>query len=514
MVQAFSYMAMVFQEPRLIAFVAAGTCAGVYVGAIPGLSGTMAVSLLVSFTFGWEIHSALAVMIGVFAGSVFGGSRSAILLNIPGAPAAVATTWDGYALAKQGRAGEAMGLATTQSVIGTLLGALALATCAPLVAQLARSFHSVDYLILSLIGLMMAGSLGGRSVKLGLIAGCIGIFLGCIGVDGQTAVKRFTFDVAYLNSGVDYVVAMIGLFGASEALIQLTDISRSPVKQETGRILPSWGEAVRLLPLTIRSSLIGVLVGALPGAGGDIAALLSYDQAKRRVQHPKTPFGEGAVEGVVAPEAANNAAIGGALIPMLTLGIPGDAVTAVLISALTIQGLRPGPNLIAQTPDLFWFIVMSLLLASVFLVVFGFTGIRVFIRLAEIPKGILMPIVLILSVIGSYAIRNSLFDIFWMFGFGLIGYFLKRYRYPVAPIVLGCILTRLCEENYRRGIMLEGSVGGMAASIFTNPVSMILFALFVFLFVTQTGPNRNRNANRGKGSDGNRGEDDLSVKIR
>ena len=244
--EALSHMAVMIREPWLIALVAAGTCAGIYVGAIPGLSGTMAVSLLVSFTFGWEQHMALAVMVGVYVGSVFGGSRSAILLNIPGAPAAVATALDGYALAKKGRAGEAMGLATSQSVIGTLLGVLALATCAPLVAGIARNFHSIDYLMLSLMGLMMVGSLSGRSVRFGLIAGCIGIFLGCVGVDGQTAVKRFTFGIVYLNSGVDYVVAMIGLFGASEALSQITDMKATPVKQKVDKILPSWAE-VRVL---------------------------------------------------------------------------------------------------------------------------------------------------------------------------------------------------------------------------------------------------------------------------
>lgn len=488
--EALSYMAVVFREPRLIALVAAGTCAGVYIGAIPGLSGTMAVSLLVSLTYGWETHSALAVMIGVFTGSVFGGSRSAILLNIPGAPAAVATAFDGYPLARRGKAGEAMGLATTQSVIGTLLGVLALACFAPPLSKLAHSFHSVDYLLLSLMGLMMAGSLSTRGLKRGLLAGCIGLFLGCVGVDGQTAVRRFTFQVAYLNSGVDPVVAMLGLFGASEAFCQIAVPETAPEKQHPGRILPSWAETLRFLPLTLRSSLIGVLIGALPGAGGDIAALLSYDQAKRSVRHPTVPFGEGAVEGVIAPEAANNAAIGGAFIPMLTLGIPGDAVTAVLISALTIQGLRPGPNLISDTPDLFWLIVACLLLSAVFLPVFGLTGIRAFIRIVEVPNAILMPVILCFSAVGAYAIRSSVYDIFWMFGFGFFGYLLKRYDYPIAPVVLGIILSKLCEENFRRGVLLEGSIFGMLGSIFSSPISVTLLALLFFLVFTQLKPRR------------------------
>lgn len=485
------YLSVLFTNPLLIVLVAIGVFAGTYIGAIPGLSGTMAVSLLVSFTFGWQTNSAIALMIGVYVGAVFGGSRSAILLNIPGAPSAVATGLDGYPLAKKGLAGEAMGVATTQSFIGTVLGIVALATCAPLVAKLAMSFHSVDYLMLAVMGLMMVGSLGAKSMKRGLIAGAIGLFLGCIGVDSQTAVRRFTFDIVYLNSGVDFVVAMIGLFGASEALIQLSEMSVKPIKQKVGKVIPTWKTTLKHLPLTLRSSVLGVLVGALPGAGGDIAALLSYDQAKRSVRNPEVPFGEGAVEGIVAPESANNAAIGGAFIPMLTLGIPGDAITAIMISALTIHGLRPGPNMINTTPDLFWLIVGCLVFASVFLLVAGLTGIKLFTKIVEVPKAILMPLIMILSVIGAFAIRNSLYDILWMFGFGALGYFLKRFDYPVAPVVLGIILCTLFEDNYRRGVMLGGSIPAMLLSIFTSPLSIILFVLIVFLFATQSNWYKN-----------------------
>lgn len=481
-----SGFAAVLREPVLIALVAAGTLAGVYVGAIPGLSGTMAVSLLVSFTLGWEARSALAVMTGVYVGAVFGGSRPAILLNMPGAPAAVATSIDGYELAKKGRAGEAMGAATVQSAVGTLLGVLALILFAPPVAELARGFRSVDYLLLALIGLLAVGSLSGRSLAAGVIAGCMGIFLGCVGVDAQTAVRRFTFDIVYLNSGVDRVVAMIGLFGASEALFQLADSGAKPVRQSIGRVLPSLADALRFLPLTLRSALIGILVGALPGAGGDIAALLGYDHAKRTVPHPTAPFGEGALEGVIAPETANNAAIGGAFIPMLTLGIPGDAVTAVLLSAFTVKGLRPGPGLIRESPELFGFLAVCLLLAAVFLPLFGLTGVRAFVKLTEIPGEVLMPSILVLSAVGAYAIRSSMYDVLWMFLFGALGYFLKRFGCPVAPAVVGLILTRLCEENYRRGVMLAGSVRSMLAGIFESPVSALLLALLAVLLFFQT----------------------------
>lgn len=490
------YLLTPFAEPLLILYVALGTFAGIYVGAIPGLSGTMAVSLLVSFTFGWETHSALALMIGVFVGAVFGGSRSAILLNIPGAPAAVATALDGYPMAKKGQAGAAMGIVTTQSVIGTLIGILVLALFAPIISKFALEFSSIDYLLLGVMGMMMVGSLGCKSLSRGLMAAALGVLLGTVGMDSMTAKSRFTFDILYLKTGVDYVVAMIGLFGVSEALLQINDKDVKAVKQKVDKILPSLAACKKHIGLTLRSSLIGVLVGALPGAGGDVAALLAYDNAKRTVKDPEVPFGEGAVEGLVAPETANNAAIGGAFIPMLTLGIPGDSVTAVLLAALMIHGLKPGPNLMTTSPDLFYIIISCLVLASLFLVVFGLTGIKLFTRIVEIPKGILMPLILILSAVGSFAINNNLFDIFWMFGFGILGYFMKRYDYPVAPCVLGIILSSLLEENFRRGVMLNGSVGGMLLSIFKSPISVVLFLAIVVMFVTQTGVHKCLKAKR------------------
>jgi len=489
--EIFKYLMIPVYNPILIIFVAIGCFSGVYIGAIPGLSGTMAVSLLVSFTFGWDTHSAIALMIGVYVGAVYGGSRSAILLNIPGAPAAVATALDGYPMAQKGEAGRAMGIVTTQSVIGTLLGIVALVCFAPMVSKLALKFSSVDYLLLALMGMMMVGSLGCKSIYRGLIAAAIGVLLGTVGMDSMTARPRFTYGITYLLPGVDYVTAMIGLFGVSEALTQITSKDIEPIKQKVDKIVPSFDTIKKFIPLTIRSSIVGVIVGALPGAGGDIAALLTYDQAKRTVKNPEVPFGEGAIEGLVAPESANNAAIGGAFIPMLTLGIPGDAVTAVMIGALTIHGLKPGPNLMNTTPDLFYLIVSCLFFGAFFLLIFGLTGVKIFTKIVEIPKGILLPIIIILSVVGSYAINNSLFDIFWMLGFGILGYFLKRFDYPVAPCVLGIILAKLLEENYRRGVLLKKSIGGLAGSIFTSPISLVLFIMIVIMFATQTQTYKN-----------------------
>lgn len=483
-----SYLAAPLVHPIGLAMIAFGTFLGIYIGAIPGLSATMAISLLVSFTYGWSTDTSLAIMVGIYCGVVYGGSRSAILLNIPGAPAAVATALDGYPLAKKGLAGKAIGVTTISSVIGGFIGVILLAILAPLISKIALKFAARDYLLLAFMGLMMVGSLGGKSIAKGFIAAVLGVFLGMIGLDTMTAMSRFTFGNVYLLSGINYIVAMIGLFGVSEVLVQVLDKNLPVVKQKLDKIVPDFKDVVKHLPLTLRSSVVGTIIGALPGAGGDLAALIAYDQAKRTVKDPEVPFGEGAMEGIVAPEAANNANIGGAFIPMLTLGIPGDSVTAILIGALTIHGLQPGPTLMASTPDLFYYIVGALAISNVFLLIFGLTGVKVFTKLVEIPKAVLLPAIVILSVIGVYAINNNLYDIFWMVAFGVLGYFMKRYDYPVAPTVLGLILASLIEKNFRRAIIVDGTVPGMILHCFTSPISLFLILVIVFMFATQSKP--------------------------
>lgn len=476
----YSLLLLPFGQPLLILLLALGTFLGIYVGAIPGLSATMAISLLVSLTFGWDSYSAIALMTGVFVGAVYGGSRSAILLNIPGAPAAVVTGLDGYPLAQKGEAGKTMFLAAFYSVIGTILGALALLFLAPAISGISMKFRSVDYLILAMIGLLTVGSVGCKSLRRGVFSACLGVLIGTVGIDALSSVKRFTFGITYLNSGVSFVVAMIGLFGASEVFVQLGNLSVTPVRQTVTRMKPTLKEFIHYLPLAIRSAVIGIFVGALPGAGGDIAALLSYDSARRTVRSPSAPFGSGAVEGVIAPETANNAAIGGAFVPMLTLGIPGDSVTAIYISALTLAGLTPGPGFLSSSQDIFLLVVMGLLLAAVFLMVFSLSGIRLFTKITQIPKTVLLPLILILSVIGAYAINNSVTDILWMFLFGILGYILKRAGYPVSPVVLGIVLEPLLENNLIRALKLNGnSAVRTFLSVFDSPISIILVTLLL-----------------------------------
>ncbi len=473
-------------RPEVLFPAALGTFLGVYIGAIPGLSGTMAVSLLVSLTYSWSETPAIALIMGVFVGVVYGGSRSAILLNIPGAPAAVATGFDGYPLAQKGKAAEAMGLACVQSFIGTLLGILALAFLAPQLSKISSLFRSVDYLLLGVLALLLVGSVSKGRMTKGLLGAALGLFLGCIGNTSQFSVNRFTFGVRYLDGGVGFIVAMIGLFGAGEALYQLS-VDAPAVKQEIPkRIVPPFRTILRHLPLTLFSSVLGIFVGALPGAGGDMAALLGYDAAKRTVRKNEVPFGEGAVEGLIAPETANNAAIGGALIPMLTLGVPGDAITAVLLGALSMRGVSH-LSLQSARPDLFLLILAALVLSALFLLLFGLTGIRLFVRVLHIPKGLLMPIILVLCMVGAYAINQNVYDVLLMIGFGMLGFVCKRFDYPVAPIVLGLILRNLLETNAIRVALLAAS-GGVFGVL--TPFLAVLLAAAMILGRMRFGKER------------------------
>ncbi|MEG0941471.1 MAG: tripartite tricarboxylate transporter permease [Oscillospiraceae bacterium] len=468
-----------------ILYVALGVFAGIYVGAIPGLSVTMATSILIAMTFSWDTNAALALMIGVYVGGVYGGSRSAIMLNIPGAPAAVATTFDGYPLAKKGEAGKAIAVSTLTSVVGGFVGLLALWLAAPLVSRFALSFSPRDYFLLTTMGLLLVGSMGVSSVPKGLFAAAAGLMLGVVGMDPISGLGRLTFGSVELRGGLNYIAIMIGLFGIGEALYQIRYRKKPVVRQKVDSIRPPKKKLLKLLPLSLRSGLIGTAVGALPGAGGEIAALLAYDAAKRTVKNPETPFGEGAYEGVVAPESANNAAIGGALIPMLTLGIPGDSVTAILIGALAIHGIRVGPMVMASNPGLFTTIVVMLLLANIFLLIFGMMGIKVFAKLTEMPRGILIPLIIVISVIGSFSVNNMTTDILWTLAFGVIGYFMKCNGFPVAPMVLGLILGPIIEVNFRRGVISAGGPLQMLGEMFTHPLSLILLAVMVLMIVTQ-----------------------------
>ncbi|MDI5890351.1 tripartite tricarboxylate transporter permease [Halomonas rhizosphaerae] len=487
MSDTFSYLLMAWLDPQLLLLTALGTLAGIYVGAIPGLSVTMAASILISFTFSWDINNALALMVGIYVGGVYGGSRTAILLNIPGAPSAVVTAFDGYPLAQRGEAGRAIGLSTVMSVIGGLLGTLVLAGSAPFLADMALEFAPRDYFLIAVLGLLLVSTLSGKSLARGIFSVALGSTIGLVGMDMVTAQPRLTMGSMELMGGIHYVVVMIGLFGVAEAFYQLHNLTKVPVKQKVDKIIPPLSMVLKYLPLSIRTSIIGVIVGALPGTGGDIASLFAYDHAKRTVKTPSSPFGEGAYEGLVAPETANNAAVGGAYVPMLTLGMPGDAVTAVIIGALVIHGLNPGPMLMIETPHIFWFTVGNLALANIFLLIFGLTGIKVFSKVVEVPKALLIPLILVLCVVGTYSINSNMTEVYWMLGFGILGYWLKVFGFQMGPVILGVILGPLLDETYRQAMSSVGDSGGQfLLALVTNPLSLVLTAVIALVLLGQT----------------------------
>ncbi|RKR03427.1 putative tricarboxylic transport membrane protein [Kushneria sinocarnis] len=487
MPETVSYFLMAWTDPSLLLLTAAGTLAGIYVGALPGLSVTMATSILISFTFAWDINQALALIVGIYCGGVYGGSRTAILLNIPGAPSAVATSFDGYPLAQRGEVGQAIGLSTVMSVIGGLIGVLVLASVAPFLAEMSLQFAPRDYFLIAGLGLLLVGSLSAQSLARGIFAAALGGVIGLIGLDPVTAEPRFTLGFTNLMGGIHYVVVMIGMFGVAEALFQLHQLNAETVRQKVDRIVPSLNLVLKFLPLSIRTSIIGVIVGALPGTGGDIASLFAYDHAKRSVKNPAQPFGKGAYEGLVAPETANNAAVGGAYVPMLTLGMPGDAVTAIIIGALVIHGLNPGPMLMIQTPHIFWFTVGNLVLANLFLLIFGLTGIRIFARIVELPRAILIPTIMVLCVVGTYSLNSSMTEVYWMLGFGLVGYFMKIYGFQMGPVILGVILGPLMDKSYRQAMSSVGNDGtAFLLDLVTNPLSLILTSAVILLLLSNT----------------------------
>lgn len=472
---------------KLFILVALGTLFGFIIGALPGLSVTMAVTLLVSLTYTWDTLPAIMVMIAVFFGGVYGGSRTAILINIPGTVSSLAATFDGYPLTQRGEAGRAIGISTIVSVIGGLLGLIILATSAPLLANLALQFAPRDYFLIMFLGILLVGSLTTDYMPKSVFVAGAGILFGLVGIDTMTGVPRFTFGSLELMGGINYIACLLGLFGLAEVFYQLHNLGKSKVKVVIGKVLPPLVMILKYLPLSIRTSLIGVIVGILPGAGGEIASLLAYDHAKNTTKNPSRPFGKGAYEGLIAPETAVMSAVGASLIPTLTLGIPGDAVTAVLIGALLIHGLNPGPMLLVETPEIFWVIVGTSAVSLIFVLIWGLSAVTTFARVISIPKYILLPVIVFFSVIGAYGINNSVTDVYWMIGFGVIGYFMKIYNFPPGPMVLGIILGPMMDVYLRRSIISEeGSVLGFLGSLVTNPISFILTLIVVLTLFTQT----------------------------
>ncbi len=479
----FTTVGEMFLDPILLLPMLLATFLGIVVGMLPGLTATMGVALLTGLTFGFPTSTAIAMLICVYIGAIYGGSRTAILLNIPGTPANAATTLDGFPLARSGQAAEALTVATIMSGIGSIIGAICIVTLAPLLGQMALEFGSWEFSWLAIFGVTICGTLTAPKDPLkGWIAGFLGLLISQVGLDAIMAFPRYTFGNVELYGGIALLPVLVGVYGVPEILTSLQRTEAPQIILEYGKKTISYIAIIgKNLVNIIRSGLVSVLVGVIPGVGEDVAAWISYDLARRGSKESEK-FGQGSLEGLTAAECGNNACVGGAIIPVLTLAVPGSAPAAVLLAALWLHGVRPGPLLPIENPTFIYEVAAMFTVGTVLMVVLGLLITRPLLKILLIPTPILMPIVFSLCVIGTYAISGRLFDVWVMFLFGVVGYFLRLGEFPAAPFVLGFILGPMADANIRRSLILtDGSIG----PFFTRPISLVLFLATVLVMASR-----------------------------
>jgi|TARA_B110000503_G_scaffold495_1_gene729 putative tricarboxylic transport membrane protein len=460
-----------------IILILGGVLIGVLVGALPGLSSPMAIALLIPFTISLEPVAAISMMAALYCAGTFGGSITAILINAPGAPPAVATALDGYPMAKNGEPGRALGLATVASVLGGIFSLIVFIFAAPLLASVALEFGPAEYFGLAIFALSMLASMSGISSIRNLISGLTGVLLGTIGIHLTTGVERFTFNIGELEEGISFVPVLIGLFAVSELFKQSEKLNNVVERIHAKALkLPTWKELNKLKYTILRSSGIGTFIGILPAEGSTVAAIMGYNEARRWSKN-KELFGKGSPEGIVGPEAANNAAAGGAMVPTLALGIPGSGSTALILAALIMHGFRPGPYLISETPEFVYAIFGAMLIANFGFLFIGLVGAKFFSLIAFIPRKLLWPAVFVFSMIGSYSFSSSMFDVWIMLAAGLLGYFMDRHGFGAAPLVMGLILGKLVEESFSQSMIIYDN---NFLSFFESPIVILFFVLTFF----------------------------------
>lgn len=466
---------MVFEIQNIIA-IFLGLAFGVFMGAVPGLTGTMGIALIIPLTYALSPITAFCILLGAYKGCLYSGSIPAILLNTPGTPAAAATVLDGYPLARKGEAAKAMGIALWASVIGDAISTIILIFGAVMLAKLSTKFGPAEYATLVLFSLTIVAGVSGQSLTKGIIAAGLGFVFGTVGLDPMMATERFTFGSVNMMNGISMMVMLIGLFAVSEILLQAENIKSKAVevlKVSSAKIslseLRSCGRTI------FRSSMIGVVLGAIPGLGGTPAAFLSYSEAKRKSKNPEE-FGKGSIEGIAAAEAGNNATCGGALIPLLALGVPGDVTTAVLLGAFLIHGLAPGPALFTDNIDLVYAIFFALLIAIFLLPIVGMIAIKAFGSIAKIPSSVLYPVIAVLCTLGVYGFNSSFTDIWMMVAFGVVGYIMRKLDFPLAPLLIGFVLEPIGERSVRQALTISN---GDVTTFVTHPIAGFFFALTV-----------------------------------
>ena len=464
----------------------AGTVGGMVIGALPGFSAAMGVSLLIPITYGMNPVAALTMLVAMYTSAIYGGSITAILCHTPGTPASAATAIDGYQLTKKGRGMEAMGVATFGSALGGTVSAIAMLLIAPALGAFSLKFSVLEYFLLAVFGLTVIASLAGDSVIKGLFSGVMGLALGCVGLDAITGVPRMTLGVIQLEDGINFVPALIGLFSISQVMSLAWDVYHgkkgSVIEDQENlkksRRLPPWKEMKTLFPTMGRCSIVGTIVGIVPAAGAGVSSWICYSLGKRFSKHPEE-FGHGALEGVASCETGNNAATGGALIPLITLGLPGSSVAAILLGGMMIHGLTPGASMFTEHAPTTYAIMIGFLIANILMGVIGMFAAKYIARVSTVPMGLLGPVIVALATAGTFAIRNNMFDVYVMLAFGLIGFVLKKCGFAAPPMILGMVLSEICENNWRRAVILANAKGGMLQYFMGRPIAIVLAILIV-----------------------------------
>ncbi len=466
----------VTQLPNIIASVL-GTLLGIIIGAIPGLTATMGVALLVPITFVLNPVTGLIMLSGIYCGAIYGGSISAVLLRVPGTPASICTMRDGYILTQNGRAKEALGITVFASFIGGFFSAVSLLFFSPILAEVALKFGPFEYFALCVFGMSVVASISINDPLKGLMTGILGLLIGTVGMDPATGFPRYYFGVIELYSGFELVPVLIGLFALPEAFrLIISDKPGGNIETSfelKGRLLPPVGELFKKWVLFLKSTLIGIIIGIIPAIGPVVAPFVSYNEAMRSSKEPEK-FGKGNIDGLIAAEAAKSGVTGASLIPLITLGIPGSAVAAVFLGGLTIHGLRPGPMLFSRSPDVVYGLFLGFFVVNFFMLVIGLMGSGHFAKVVKVPKGVIAPLVILFSVLGSFAVRNTFFDVWIVLSFGVLGYIFDELGLPPGPLVLGLVLGPLLEDNLMRSLVLAK---GSFLPFITRPITVLFFVL-------------------------------------
>ncbi|HEX9017479.1 MAG TPA: tripartite tricarboxylate transporter permease [Chloroflexota bacterium] len=461
-------------QPINLLYCFIGVFAGTLIGVLPGIGPVTGVAILIPITFGMNPTTAIIMLAGIYYGAMYGGSTTSILVNVPGESASVMTAVDGYQMARKGRAGAALGMSAIGSFIAGTFSVIGLMLIAGPVVTLALSFGPPEYFALMLLGLSTLTRLAGKSLVKGLTMGILGMLIGTVGLDPIAGVARFTFGRPDLMDGIGFVSVAMGLFAFGEILTNLEgSLDREVFSTKIGSVLPTVQDWIDCKWTLVRSTLVGFFIGALPGAGATVAAFMAYAVEKKASKHPER-FGQGAIEGVCASESANNSATGGALVPLLTLGIPSSATVAILMGALMMNGLRPGPLLMTEHPDFFWGLIASMYVGNIMLLVLNLPMIGLWVKILKVPYPVLIPLILLFVQLGAYTVGGALSDLWIMFAFGIVGYLMRKFDYPAAPLVLALVLGPIMEKNLKLALTISQ---GSPLIFLQRPISIALIAL-------------------------------------